>query len=220
MNDNLDQDRVLYRIAKMSDAAELAKAHLICGENQVGSFMEKLGKQFLTRYYKTVLACKYSIIVVGYSQVSGKIYGFHSGSIDTHQQRKYLRKNRFLLAMSAALCLAKRPRLIPEIYKRYKSLEDDSNTSVVRSGARGEYWAWKPGAPSYGGAQVHKNWHNTMLALGCLKVRSEVNVSQPRVRKAIIAMGGVILNSTHDFNGNERLIVEYDLVKYCKRFPL
>jgi len=28
MNDNLDQDRVLYRIAKISDAAELAEAHL------------------------------------------------------------------------------------------------------------------------------------------------------------------------------------------------
>lgn len=219
MSADINQSKVLFRLAKKSDARALAKIHLLCGDKQVDSFMEKLGKRFLTSYYATVLECKYSVIVVGYRDIDNEIYGFHSGTIDTFKQRKNIQRKYFYLGLSAIFCLIRNPLLITDILKRYQSLGDNSSTAIVREGPRGEYWAWRPGAPKSGAGSIHRVWHHVLFNMGARSVKSEVNVSQPKVRKAVRAMGGKVVSTTVDFNGNERLIVEYDLAEYCRRFP-
>jgi hypothetical protein len=212
---------LIFRFAKHSDACHLAKLHLICGRNQTGSFMPILGLRFLTAYYKILLNAKPSVVVLAYCTKDKEYLGFHSGSIDAKAMRLSFSKAKYYLGWVALTSFWYKPKVLYEVIKRHLALNNKASDFIIKDGPRGEYWAWKPGgAPSYGAAKIHRLWHHIMFNLGCEYVRSEVNVEHSRVRKAVIAMGGKVLSETIDLNGNARIILEYDLEKYCNRFPL
>ena len=212
---------LLFRFAKPSDARHLAKLHIICGKNQTGSFMPLLGLRFLTAYYKILLSSEFSVVILAYCSEAKEFLGFHSGSIDASEMRDAFSKAKFQLGWTAITSFWFTPKILYEIIKRHRALHSNVSDFIIKNGPRGEYWAWKPGGlPSYGAGKLHKLWHHIMFALGCEYVRSEVNVEHARVRKAVIAMGGKVISETTDLNNHARIIVEYDLARYCRRFPL
>lgn len=212
---------VCFRIAKVSDAKKLASIHVECGNNQTDSFMPKLGTRFMTAYYKVMLSSKASVVVMAYRKSDNECLGFHSGTSEAADSQKYLASKKYYLAFAALTSLATKPSLLREIFKRYRVIKENKDNLIINVGPRGEYWAWKPGASPIGGAvEVHKRWHHLMYALGCDAVRSEVNQSNSKVRKAAQAMGGKMIRETRDLNGMVRLFVEINLSEYCARFPL
>lgn len=217
---NTDKE-LIFRFAKFSDAAYLAKLHITCGKNQNGSFMPMLGLKFLTNYYKVLLSSESSVVILAFSTKSKEYLGFHSGSLDASEIRHSINKAKFKLGWTALVSLIFRPTILYQVIKRYLALQNYASDFIIKEGPRGEYWAWKPGAlPSYGAVKLHRIWHHIMFILGCKHVRSEVNINHSRVHKAVLAMGGKILSETTDLSNQARIIVEYDLEKFCKRFPV
>ena len=212
---------LLFRLAKPSDARHLAKLHITCGKNQPSSFMPLLGLRFLTAYYKILLSSEYSVVVLAYCDDAKEFLGFHSGSIDAQKMRDALSNAKFQLGWTAITSFFLRSKIIFEIITRHRSHHRNESSFIIKKGPRGEYWAWKPGGlPSYGAAKLHKLWHHIMFTLGCECVRSEVNVEHAKVRKFVTAMGGKVISETTDLNNKTRIIVEYDLARYCRRFPI
>lgn len=212
---------VYYRLAKKSDAKHLAVLHVICGKRQVDSFMPMLGVRFLTAYYKVLLSAESTVVVVACRKDTHELLGFHSGSIDAKCSQDALKSAKYYLGFFAVSSLFFRPKTLLDVIGRHRALNTESADFIIRSGPRGEYWAWKPGAlPVYGAIEIHKLWHHVMRTLGCEYVRSEVNIHHARVRKVVFAMGGKVISETNDLKNQPRVIVEYNLEEYCGRFPL
>jgi hypothetical protein len=210
-----------YRLAKEADARGLAELHVICGKRQTGSFMPMLGVRFLTAYYKVLLSAESSIILLAQVKETNEFLGFHSGSLDAKSTQEALTRAKYYLGFVAVTSLLFKPKTLLDVIRRHRALHEESSDFIVRSGPRGEYWAWKPGAlPVHGAIEIHKLWHHLMKILGCEYVRSEVNVDHTKVRKVVFAMGGKVISETNDLNNQPRIIVEYNLTEYCSRFPI
>lgn len=215
------QQQVSYRLAKEADARHLAELHVICGKNQTGSFMPMLGVRFLTAYYKVLISTESSVVLLAYIKETQEFLGFHSGSIDAKSTQEAISRAKYYLGFVGITSLLFRPKTLLGVIKRYRALNEESSDFIIRSGPRGEYWAWKPGAlPLHGAIEVHKLWHHVMRALGCQYVRSEVNLDHARVCKVVFAMGAKLISKTNDLKNQKRIIVEYNLAEYCSRFPL
>lgn len=204
-----------FRIAKESDSKSLALIHMECGLHQQGGFMHKLGVPFLKKYYEITSKNKHSIIVVAENEF-GNILGFHSGTLDAKEHYLSLRKNRFKFVIPVIFSLFYKPKLILEIYTRYKYVNNGSNIEFgVKSGIRGEYWGWSPSKPNpVESINLHRKWHLIIKNLGATYVRSEVDIVNDRIYKSIKLMGGLIIQEITLFDGRRRAIVEYDLTKY------
>jgi len=180
-------EKVSYRLAKVIDAKQLAELHVICGKKQTDSFMPMLGVRFLTAYYKVLLATESSVVLLAYRATTNEFLGFHSGSIDAKSTQEAINRAKYYLGFTAATSLLFKPKILLDVIKRHRALNKESSDFIVRSGPRGEYWAWKPGAiPAHGAIEIHKLWHHIMRALGCKYVRSEVNIDHVRVRKWLL----------------------------------
>lgn len=214
------EDNIFYTIARLSDALDLARVHKICGQHQKGSFMPLLGLRFLRAYYKVMLQSEGYVVLIARRKKTGECLGFHSGSLDAEVTLASLKNAKYYLGLVAFTSLIFKPILLCSVIKRYFALQNPSCEFIIKNGPRGEYWAWLPNAkPLHGAIEIHKLWHHLMRLLGCRFVKSEVNVEHERVRKTVIAMGGVVIAETVDLNNKARLLVSYDLEKYCQRFP-
>ena len=203
-----------YRIAKESDAKSLALIHIECSQQQ-GGFMHRLGLNFLTKYYEITSSNKNSIIILAEDE-KGEVLGFHSGTLDAVEHYSSLRKNRYKFIGPILISLIINPKLISEIYTRYKYTGNDSKLKFgIKSGVRGEYWGWSPSRPNaVESINLHRNWHYIIKQLGATNVRSEVDIINNRIYKSIKIMGGIFLEEITLHDGRKRAIVEYDLSKY------
>lgn len=201
---------MIFRIAKMADAKEIAKLSIICAIHQKDGFMHKLGIWFMIQYYKSFISEKNSLIIV--AEKDGKICGFHSGTLLEEEHQKSISNSKVKFAISLLPQLLLKPSLLIEVLKRYKSLKSDKNSYRVKEGPRGEYWAWLPSMKDpENSLRLHKIWHNIMKEFGVVSVKSEVDMSNKRVVKSIKLMGGIFLDEVTLPDGRKRAIVEYKL---------
>jgi len=199
-----------FRIAKKSDCRDLAKVHYDCSRSQVDGFMYRLGLPFLIEYYRIFTCEKNSLIVL--AEENDIVMGFHSGTMLAEEHQEALSVNKIKLGISVILSLLKDVRMMPEIIKRYRSLSNLEDDFRVKSGPRGEYWAWRPDKKNAADAlKLHKIWHNMLRDLGATYVRSEVDLSNKRVVKSILLMGGIFINELVLEDGRKRAIVELKL---------
>jgi hypothetical protein len=194
---------MIFRIAKKSDCKNIAKIH-------VDGFMHRLGVPFLIQYYRIFVDEKNSLILV--AEDKGLMLGFHSGTLLAEEHHAALVDNKLKLGFAVITSIVKDPRLIGEVFKRYKSLKSSEEDFRVKSGPRGEYWAW---LSEYGDAvnslKLHKSWHNILKEMGATYVRSEVDLNNKRVVRSIELMGGIFLSEVTLKDGRRRAIVEYKL---------
>jgi hypothetical protein len=172
--------------------------------------MHRLGLPFLTAYYKVFIGEKHSLIIV--AEENGRILGFHSGTLLAEEHQEALAASKLRLGLSVIPSLLTDFSLFREVLMRFKSLRTKEDDFRVKSGPRGEYWAWLPSSRDGAGAlKLHKIWHCVLKDLGATYVRSEVDLSNERVVKSIKIMGGIFLNEIALKDGRRRAIVEYKL---------
>lgn len=136
---------IIYRIAKVTDAKDIAKIHYSVRYKHPLGIFSQMGLSFLIQYYKVILNDPYEIIICAENE-SREIVGFNSGTLDAEWQMKTLRKHKVSLGLAALGSVICNPKLIKGLLDRYKATRKDSNIQFVyREGARGDFWAWKPG---------------------------------------------------------------------------
>ena len=208
--------KIIYRLAKINDAKNLANLHIKCAKSQKGGFFHKLGFIFLKNYYRIEINNPSSLILIAENE-SNQFLGFHSGTLKAEEHFKSLKKNKILLFLCILPKIFVDINLLKQIYIRYSSISG-KNSKInfgVKEGPRGEYWGWDPSMPNPKEALIlHKKWHLILKNLGSDYVRSEVDLINERVYKSIKIMGGNILEEITLSDGRKRAIVEYDLNKY------
>ena len=87
-------------MAKLQDAPRLASIHLACEGDLHDSFLCKLGRQFLQKYYEIVLQQPWSVVVCALSDDESEIVGFTCNTLDAQKQFRALEGHRFGLLCS------------------------------------------------------------------------------------------------------------------------
>jgi hypothetical protein len=199
------------RIAKPSDAKQLAELHWICSADQPGGFMFRLGKGFLAAYYQIFLEETSSVVLCA-ENAEGQIVGLVSGSLAMEQHMSALNRNRLRLAFAALPFLIRHPNLIGSMVARQRSgsADTESGSYIVLTGPREEFWAWLPSERSTGGAiELHRNWLSLMRLLGVSQVKLEVDRVNDRVEKIHRLMGAKVIKEFSTPDGRQRLVMEY-----------
>ena len=196
-----------FRIAKISDAKEIAEIHMICANHQKDGFMHKLGISFLIQYYKIFINEKNSIIVVAENEEL--ICGFHSGTVVEEEHQRIIRTNKIRLGLTVLPKLLINPKMTIDVYRRYKSLSALKSQYRVSHGPRGEYWAWLPSMKNPAASMMlRKIWANVMRDLGCKSFKFEVDLLNSDVDKYAKAFSCDVLEVNSLPDGRKRAIME------------
>jgi hypothetical protein len=207
-----------YRLAKVSDASQLAAVHHRCARDEPGSVFVQLGRFFLRQYYRIVLPQKFNVTLCAEND-RGEVVGFMSGSIDYSQHVKALRKARFRLALSALPALLRRPRILWGLLSRRASLIGSAEGKhVTRPGPRVMYWAMLPEARAGANAFVlQEKWLALVRLLGCREVEFDVDGENRRVENFHRARGAEVLEELNLPDGRKRIIMRYVLDRPSQR---
>ena len=122
-----------------------------------------------------------------------------------------LKKNKLKLGLSCIPLLFAHPFLLPGIYKRYKASQSTKDELIIKTGPRGEYWAWLRGEPPEESIRLHRIWHEVMQSLGVEYVYSEINLTHKRIYNAVSSLGAELVREIVTINGTRRAIVRYNL---------
>jgi hypothetical protein len=199
------------RFANISDAEELARAHMASGARQPAGFMFKLGRPFLAEYYRVILSCKGTIILC--AEKDKEIVGFISGTMRAEERVPGLKRNRLKLALAALPAIIKEPKLLLQAYARETSGSAESGDGfIVQSGPHQEYWAWcVPGVS--GSLQLQLKWLAILKTLGASCVLCEVDAVNELSEDAHRACGARRIAEITTPDGRERHILKYELAK-------
>ena len=96
------------RLAKPSDAKEIANLHYSIREQGAPGIFAMMGKPFLKKYYKIVLNDPNEVVICAENE-KGQIVGFNSSTLDAKAQMDNLRRKRVQL-LSLHLLLSLRIR--------------------------------------------------------------------------------------------------------------
>jgi len=176
---------IRFRIAKPSDAKQIANCHWHVRDRYSQGIFLSLGEGFLRTYYKIILDDPWEVVVCAENE-EGKIVGFSSATIDGRAQAENLRKHKIRLGLAAAKAIILHPRLFKEVWLRYKSLKKDNNGPqfVTVDGVRGEYWCWRKDEEA-GEKAVELDWAKARILyqLGYKEIFFEVDKSNKAVYK-------------------------------------
>lgn len=175
-------EEVKFRLAKPSDAHELAEVHWRVRDRYTQGFFLSLGKAFLRTYYRIVLDDPYEVVVCA-EKLNGKIVGFSSGTLNAEAQMLNLRKHKFKLAFAALGGVIKNPHRLKDIIQRYRSIDKQGDRKFINTfGARGEYWCWlKEEECGLSSLEVGHIRESIMYDLGCREMYFEVDKFNKRV---------------------------------------
>lgn len=134
-------DEIRFRLAKPSDAKEIANVHWHVRDRYTQGFFLSLGKGFLESYYKITLNDPWEIVICAVNE-DGKIVGFISSTLDAKEKYKNIRNHKIKLGLAALKAMVFHPSLITPALQRYRSLVDNNQKFIKTDGARGGYWCW------------------------------------------------------------------------------
>ncbi len=208
--------KIRFRLAKPSDAKQIANVHWSVRERYAEGIFLSLGKSFLTRYYSIILNDPYEVVVCAENE-SGKVLGFSSATQSVEKQSKNLRKHIISLGISALYSLLLHPSLIKEVWVRYKSVRGDKDAPrfVGTSGCRGEYWCWlKDGEGSMLSSKVDTMRNLILADLGEKYMLGEVDKKNESVLQYQCGVNGAeVIDEIVLPDGRERVIFRMDLKK-------
>ena len=173
-----------YRLAKPSDARQLANCHWSVRDRYTQGIFLSLGKTFLEAYYKVVLDDPWEVVLCAEKE-DGAIVGFKSTTLNAVAQAKNLQKHKVYLGFAAIKALLFKPSLIKDVWQRYQSLKGDKNAPqfVHTDGVRAEYWCWLPGEDSLKTFELNKMYTKLLCALDVKEVFFEVDKFNKEVYK-------------------------------------
>ena len=137
---------IRFRLAKPSDAKQIANCHWHVRDRYTEGIFLSLGERFLRAYYQVILDDPNEIIVCAENK-DGEIVGFSSGSLNAESQAVSIRSHKVKLGFAALLGLIRHPSFIKGVWQRYTSLKSTGDHKFLHmKGARSEYLCWKKGA--------------------------------------------------------------------------
>jgi len=205
---------IIYRIAKVTDAKEIAKIHYSVRHKHPLGIFSQMGLSFLIQYYKVILSDPYEIIICAENE-KREIVGFNSGTLDAEWQMKTLRKNKFSLGLAALGSVICNPKLIKALLDRYKATGNNSKVQFVyKEGARGDFWAWKPGDKnSLDAVALSLKANAVFAALGVKYKYIEVDVDNKEVLAFHKAQKAEIEQTITLPDGRQRVLMKKTLKK-------
>lgn len=203
---------IKFRIAKPSDAKEIAKVHYSVRHKHPLGIFSQVGLPFLIKYYKIILDDPYEIILCAENE-NKELVGFNSGTLDASYQMKTLRKHRLTLGLAALSSIINKPKLIKSLLQRYKATDKKAKeTFVYKEGARGDFWAWKPDDPnSLDAIALSLKANAVFAALGVKEKYIEVDVDNKEVLAFHKAQKAVIEQTITLPDGRERVLMKKTL---------
>lgn len=172
---------IRYRLAKPSDAKEIADVHWHVRDRYTHGISLMLGKSFLKAYYKIILNDPWEVVVCAVND-SSKIVGFTSTSMNATERFRNIRKHRLLLGIAALRAIISHPSLMKDLWLRYRSLDEKSNVRFVNtSGVRGGYWCWLKSDDSLKSFEMSQVKNSILRDLGVKEQFFEVDMSNKSV---------------------------------------
>lgn len=174
---------IRFRLAKPSDAKQIANCHWHVRDRYTQGIFLSLGECFLKTYYKIILDDPWEVVICA-EREDGKIVGFGSTTLDAEAQAKNLKKHKIRLGLSALSSVIIHPRLLKELWLRYKSLDGGEGPRYVHPiGVRGEYWCWLKEEDSLLSIDMDNAKGHILYDLGYRECYSEVDKNNTHVYK-------------------------------------
>lgn len=205
---------IALRLAKPSDARQLAELHYLSRSPETVGFFSKVSRSFLRYYYKVVLDDPFSVVMCAQAR-DGRIKGFASGTLDAEKHFARLGRHRVMFGLLLLPSLISSPSVFRQAWSRYRSSKGDNGKRfVVIRGARTENWVWYPRDGSSIWAGVLNNSHLRVLRiLGATEVHFEVDVGNAAVVRFSVGNGAKLVDCIELDDGRRRNIYRYDLVE-------
>lgn len=204
---------IKFRIAKPSDAKQIANCHWRVRDRYKEGIFLSLGKSFLRAYYKVILDDPNEIIVCAENK-NGIIVGFSSGSLDAESQAKSIRRHKIKLGLAALLGIIMHPSYMKGVWERFKSLNPETGKEFVHmKGARSEYLCWNKDEPgSISMMLLDKIKFKMMHELGVKEVFFEIDRQNERLFNAQKRMNNITLLEEYELpDGRTRGLFKMEL---------
>lgn len=175
---------IRFRLAKPSDAKQIARCHWHVRDRYSQGIFLSLGEGFLRTYYRIILNDPWEVVICAEDE-KGIIVGFTSATIDGRAQADNLRKHKIRLGLAATKAIIFHPSLFKEVWLRYKSLKDDNEGQkfVTVDGIRGEYWCWMKDEDSLLSVDMDHAKNHILYDLGYRECFFEVDKFNKQVYK-------------------------------------
>ena len=206
---------IRFRLAKPSDAKQIAYVHYHIRDKYDQGFFAQVNYSFLKQYYKVVLDDPCEVVVCAEDE-NRKIVGFCSASMDAERQFKRMRGKKWGFIIPLILSAVKNPKLIKSAIDRFKSTKGATNNEYVTSkGARSEYWGWLPGRSDSDQSVVMQDiMYYIMKMFGAEKLLFEVDKVNKKIFKFHKINGAEEVKTFVMPDGRERVELVYDLNNY------
>ena len=204
-----------YRIAKLIDYKSIVNLHYDIRKTYSVGLFSKLGKHFLTKYYKILLNDPNSVIVCAEDD-KGIIQGFCSATIDVKAQMNNLIRHKVGLGLAALKSVLLQPFLLKDLLDRYKVANNVSTTKIISTkGARSEYWVWSAtNQDSAASVAMYFAQLNILKSLGVKEFFGEVDKVNKKILKFQLRNGGEIIDQITLPDGRERVILKVNLSRW------
>ncbi len=198
-------DNIRFRLAKPSDAKQIANVHYHVRDKYGEGFFAQVNKSFLKQYYKVILNDPYQIVVC--AELDGKILGFSSGTMDAAHEFSNIRKNKWRFIIPLITTALSNPKIIKAALDRFQSTKANSEKKFINvEGARNEYWAWLPGRDdSYMAIYTQELLLFYMKCFGVKEVWGEMDSVNEKVVKLQSRNGNKVVSSYKMPDGRERM---------------
>lgn len=199
---------IRYRLAKPSDAKQIANCHWHVRDRYHQGIFLSLGKSFLCKYYKIILGDPNEVVVCAEHKTLG-IVGFCNATLDARAQAERLRKNKFSLVFSALISIISTPSLIKSVWQRYRSLSNKGPQFVHVDGVRSEYWCWmKEAGDGFQSMEMNQIFKNVLFDLGVREMYAEVDKFNKHVYKYFTSKKNIdVLEEITLPDGRERVFL-------------
>ena len=177
-------DEIRFRLAKPSDAKQIANVQMHVKDRYNEGIALALGKRFLTAYYRIILNDPWEVFICAVNEC-GDIVGFISDSLNSKERFNNIKKHRLKLGFAAMSSLILHPSLIKGIWSRYRSLssKDPKKKFVHTEGVRVGYWCWLKSDDSLQSVELSKANGAILRALGVKVIHFEVDKFNKAVYK-------------------------------------
>lgn len=175
---------IRFRLAKPSDAKQIADVQMHVKDRYNEGIALALGKRYLTSYYKIILNDPWEVFICAVNE-DGKIVGFISDSLDAKERFRNIKKHRLRLGFAAMTSLILHPSLIKKVWLRYKSLDSKNSKEkfVHTEGVRVGYWCWLKSDDSLRSIDLNRANGAILRALGVKVIHFEVDKFNKAVYK-------------------------------------
>lgn len=175
---------IRYRLAKPSDAKEIANLHWSVRERYKEGIFLSMGKDFLASYYKLTLNDPWEVVVCAVNE-EGRIVGFTETTLDAKCKYKNVRSHKLYMGWIVLKALLRRPYLTKAVWQRYRSLDENNSGPKFFNveGVRGAFWCWSKSDDSLKSYEMVKVKNDILRAVGIKEYRFEVDKQNKAVYK-------------------------------------